>query len=137
MPNEPSPTNLDRLAAKIAQALIAETKKQNCKADEVDNLVTKTLGVLQEEGVYACMLFLFSRSQASEKVIAKVARDQALNLISELPFDWQRPANQADAALQFIVEKVTEQTLPLLLAKETLEQMLIYARYGAKAWKAA
>jgi hypothetical protein len=35
--------------------------------------------------------------------------------------------------LGHISEKVTVDLERLLLAKETLEQMLIYARYGAKA----
>ncbi len=43
-----------------------------------------------------------------------------------------------EAMLAYLAEKVTgDPSLErLLLAKETLEQMLIYARYGAKAWKA-
>jgi len=35
--------------------------------------------------------------------------------------------------LKYITDKVTTDLERLLLAKEVLEQMLIYARYGAKA----
>ena len=38
-----------------------------------------------------------------------------------------------EEVLRHISDKVTVHLERLLLAKETLEQMLIYARYGAKA----
>jgi len=65
--------NLDRLAAKWAQQITNvigkeygrkgnEKKRKTVGADEVDTFSTKALGVLQENGVYAAMLFLHSRS---------------------------------------------------------------------------
>ena len=63
--------NLDRLAALHAQSIVSRTKdvqdgdrlatKQSAR--DVDNVVTKALGVLQEDGVYACALYLLSRSR--------------------------------------------------------------------------
>jgi hypothetical protein len=41
--------------------------------------------------------------------------------------------NRLDKPLPFISEQVTKDLDRLLLAREVLEQMLIYARYGAKA----
>jgi hypothetical protein len=55
-----------------------------------------------------------------------------LNLLSSLPFGWQKPTNNSEI-LPFISEQVTKDLDRLLLAREVLEQMLIYARYGAKA----
>jgi hypothetical protein len=120
--------NLDRLAAQHAQAIIRRTGDE--KAGDVDNTITKALGVLQENGVYACFLYL----KAKEKGNGDIVVDEMLNLLVGLGFDWGKPAsNNAEDVLKHITEKVTVNLERLLLAKETLEQMLIYARYGAKA----
>jgi hypothetical protein len=141
MSNQGNPINLDRLAAERAQAVIRRTRLKiagdalSCEADagDVDNTVTKALGVLQENGVYACMLFLASRPKV-ERPRADVVMDEMLNLLDSLGFDWGKPSSlNAEAVLKHVSDKVTCDLERLLLAKETLEQMLIYARYGAKA----
>ncbi len=120
--------NLDRLAARHAQRLIELTREQ--KAGDVDNTITRTLGVLQENGVYACFLYLL----AKEKDIGMVVVTEMLALLDGLGFGWCQPAdNQAQTVLQHINATVTADLERLLLAREILEQMLIYARYGAKA----
>jgi hypothetical protein len=120
--------NLDRLAAKHAQAIIRRTSDK--KGSEVDNTVTKALGVLQENGIYACFLYLL----AKEKENGRVVVEEMLGLLEDLGFDDQKPNDHsADKVLSFISNQVTGSLERLLLAKETLEQMLIYARYGAKA----
>jgi len=123
--------NLDYLAAKYAQTIIQQT--QNKKASDIENTITKALGVLQEDGVYACFLYLLARDKENGAVVV----DEMLNLLSDLPFSWKKPPtnNQSDAAivLGFISEQVTKDLERLLVAREALEQMLIYARYGAKA----
>ncbi len=125
--------NLDRLAAKYAQKIIHRT--ENKKASDVDNTVTKALGVLQENGVYACFLYLL----AKEKENGTVVVEEMLNLLEGLGFGCGKPGdNRVEQILQYITDKVSGDPERvglerLLLAKETLEQMLIYARYGAKA----
>ncbi|MGH9762579.1 MAG: hypothetical protein ACREDR_42700 [Blastocatellia bacterium] len=121
--------NLDRLAALHAQRIISRTNAK--KPGEIDNMVTKALGVLQENGVYACFLYLMAneKNDAGEVVV-----DEMLEMLSRLGFEWNKPEdNTAQAVLIHITDKVTVDLERLLLAKETLEQMLIYARYGAKA----
>ncbi len=131
-----SQTNLDRLAAQHAQEIIRRAvEEKNAESDKIDNTVTKALGVLQENGVYACFLYLL----AKEGDIGKVVVDELLNLLQGLGFKWNKPMKNgrpdlgAETVLKHINEKVTADLERLLLAKETLEQMLIYARYGAKA----
>lgn len=130
--------NLDRLAAQHAQKIInhaVDEKKVGDKekkklAGNVDNTVTKALGVLQEDGVYACFLYLL----AKEKENGGAVVEEMLDLLEGLGFGWGKPANtKPETVLQHISDKVTADLERLLLAKETLEQMLIYARYGAKA----
>jgi hypothetical protein len=126
--------NLDRLAAKHAQAVIANTK--DSKSSDIENTVTKALGVLQEDGVYACFLYLL----AKEKEPGKKVVEQMLDLLEGLGFGWNKPVKEdrtinllPEVVLKHITDHVTQDLEKLLLSKETLEQMLIYARYGAKA----
>lgn len=120
--------NLDRLAAEYAQNIIKRTKDK--KASDIDNTITKALGVLQENGVYACFLYLLAREKENGSVVV----EEMLNVLNELGFGWGKPADKRpEAVLAHVSEKVTADLERLLLAKETLEQMLIYARYGAKA----
>jgi hypothetical protein len=120
--------NLDRLAAEHAQNIIMATREQN--ASDVDNTITRALGVLQEHGVYACFLFLLAKEKSNGRTVVQ----QMLKLLDELGFGWGQPVDQKpETILKHISEKVSVDLERLLLAKETLEQMLIYARYGAKA----
>jgi hypothetical protein len=136
--------NLDLLAAETAQKIIADTTDGQ-KAAEVDNLITKALGVLQENGVYAGLLYLYSRS-AGEQPIAKQIRLRLLHLTSDFaltPPTDRRVGNkvvvedaQASAALQFLTDHICNDLDRLLMIKQLWEQTLIYARYGAKAREA-
>ncbi len=126
--------NLDLLAARTAQAIITDTSKQG--AAEVDNLITKALGVLQENGVYAGLLYLYSRTNATDKPIAEQTRLKLLSLISELGLP--KPVRtDASTALKFLTDNICYDLDRLLLVKQLWEQTLIYARYGAKARSAA
>lgn len=121
--------NLDRLAAQYAQAVI-RTARNNNLAKDIENSVTKALGVLQEEGIFACFLYLKAKEEKNGDVIV----DEMLNLLDALGFGWGKPAsNKAEDVLSYITDKVTVNLERLILAKDILERMLIYARYGAKA----
>lgn len=125
--------NLDYLAARHAQQLV---EKLNTKEAEIT--FTKTLGVLQENGVYACFLYLYAREKKKDKEKEKehgeVVVNEMLALLAALGFPTPLPdSSQKDTVLNYIAERVTGDLHRLLLAKEALEQMLIYARYGAKA----
>ncbi len=129
--NNATQKNLDRLAAEYAQKVI------NCcpkgpEIKDMENTVTKALGILQENGVYACFLYLLAKEDEKGKVVV----DKMLDLLNQLNFGWGKPSDlSAEKVLHYINDKVVVNLERLLLAKETLEQMLIYARYGAKACK--
>lgn len=132
-------TNLDRLAAQCAQAIIErvvdndETQQRKSKAQlaaDLDNTLTKALGVLQEHGVYACFLYLW----AKEKDYGKAVSEEMLRLIEQMDLYHEKPAGESvEHVLRYISETVTADLEKLLLVKETLELALIYGRYGAKA----
>lgn len=64
---------LDQNAAQYAQKIIKKAKESS-QHERLDAFVTKVLAVLQEQGVYACMLFLYSRSD-TEKPKARIIRE--------------------------------------------------------------
>lgn len=144
---------LDRLAAWQAQNILKAIKSLNdnrkkdekeLKAKEVFNLATKALGVLQENGIYAAALFLLSRSDRERK-LADCLMDAILLFLArideEMGFKWgpcphDNPKQRFQDILPYLADTVAAKMQPLLLAKEALEQMLIYTRYGAQAWDA-
>lgn len=126
--------NLDVIAAEAAQAIITETVQK--KPGEVENLITKTLGILQENGVYAALLYLYSRTDTTNKPIAEKTREKLLSLTARLGLP-ESPNNNATTALKFLTESICNDLDRLLLVKQLWEQTLIYARYGAKARSAA
>ncbi len=140
-----SNNNLDWHAAFAGQEIIKNTKKywnikerkeNEIKASEVENLATKALGVLQENGVYAVLLYLYSRSD-KEQHIAKPIRIQLLELTRLLKFspptDTKEKPVDAEQVLEFLTKYICNDLDILLLVKQLWEQTLIYARYGAKA----
>ncbi|MCD6387856.1 MAG: hypothetical protein J7L69_00490 [Desulfobulbaceae bacterium] len=158
-----STLNLDKLAARQAQAIVQDVLKkaqeeaeneakkrrknqtetqhdvqalQKKRIDTLERLATKALGVLQARGVYACMLFLYSRSSEEAKVAPSI-RVQFLEALKVLPvFTDETVPDDAQAALKFYSDNVAGNTLDtLLLVRDLYEQTLIYARYHAKALK--
>jgi hypothetical protein len=131
--------HLDWIAAKYAQDIIKNTEYK--KPKEVENSVTKALGVLQENGVYACFLYLLAKEKPTDedkkkkqKSTGEVLVEYMLDLLDSLKIDWGKPSSKkAEDILSHIVSNDKINLERLLLTKETLEQMLIYARYGAKA----
>lgn len=129
--------NLDRLAALHAQAIIEHTRSKD--KEDVENVMTKALGVFQEQGVYAGMLYLLSRSNATEQPIAQAARNELVELLNDpdlQPFGLTYPGaiNNTHALLNHFVDPVGAAPVQtLLLVKSLFEQTLTYARYGAKA----
>ncbi|MFZ5909637.1 MAG: hypothetical protein ACOYYU_06450 [Chloroflexota bacterium] len=115
--------NLDYLAARRAQELIGTLKKEGIKIKDAENSLTKALGVLQENGVYACFLYLLAR----EKEIGPTVIKQMRELLRDVGVQVTSRDNLEYAA------ELTADLPTLLLAKEALERFLTYARYGAKA----
>ena len=140
-----SNNNLDWHAALAGQEIIKTTKthwnkgkEEETKANDVENLATKALGVLQENGVYAVLLYLYSRS-GSEQHLAKPILVQLLELTKLLKISpptgtKEKPVDaKAEQALKFLADDICNDLDSLLLVKQLWEQTLIYARYGAKA----
>ena len=134
--------NIDQLAARHAQNMISSTPNDKKSIDTLNRLVTKTLGVLQEQGLYAMMLFLFSRT-GDEKKNAPIIRKELIEMLSKLPVfssitipnSKSKDAEKSDReVLEFYSsDNVIGDIDTLFLVRDLYEQTLIYTRYGAKA----
>lgn len=122
--------NLDVYAARSAQEIIAKTNEKTPK--EVENLITKTLGVLQENGVYACLLYLYSCSDRGDNDVGGIIR---INLINILEYLNKTPPKgvESKVMLRYFGDEICNDLDIILMTKQLWEQTLIYARYGAKA----
>ncbi len=130
---------LDRCCAQYGWQMAEQAKgkmDQDPKSRNAETLITKSLGVLQENGVYAFFLYLASRgkkekegAEAIKRLAAKLLRDvqiPAFHLNSD-PLEAVRGSNDGETC------GLADDLDNLLLTKRLLEQALIYARYHAKA----
>ncbi len=117
-------SNLDLTSAKIGFSIV-EQFKQKDDFDKLENVSTKALGVLIEEGLLAYFVWLESRGER-EKKYAEVIRDKSLELLKNAKLTEKN--NSIDAALD-----ISSNIQKTLLARQLLERMLVYARYRAKA----
>ena len=119
--------NLDAACALLGHEL--GTSGQNPK--DTENSITKALGVLEEQGVYALFLYLHAREKGlgarfSEELM-KFLRSENVGLVGE---HWN---DKPFGALQNLATNLDD----LLFARDLLHQVLVYARYHAKAAQAA
>lgn len=126
--------NLDLTAARMAQKIIQKCQDQKCEPEKTENLVTKTAGVVQENGVYAGLLFLFTRSDKHDQKVAGFIVETLMSNAREIA-SYRGNVSSNTEKLVFLAEHICASQARLRLAKLTWEQSLIYARYGAKAWK--
>ena len=131
MSNEVKTFDLDLHAAEFSQTIIANVLGIKEKPGDTENLITKALGVLQENGVYACALFLYART--TDKRIAEQVRNGLFQMTKQLGLEPPQNADWQDG-LKFVSGKICDDLDRLLLVRQLWEQTLIYARYGAKAW---
>ncbi len=122
-----STVNLDQLCAKYGWEIA--DKVHQAIGKNAENHITKSLGVLQGDGVYAFFLYQASRGQR-EKPGADRLKEQAVAFLREAGI---AAFQNADDPLAAVREHLAGDLDQLLLAKRLLEQALIYARYHVKA----
>ncbi|BCV26026.1 hypothetical protein [Gelria sp. Kuro-4] len=146
--------SLDFLAAECSQKISAaiDPTDGNKKAQDMENLITKALGVLQEQGVYALFLFLLWRcgsgdeGENDEKRAAAVLVSELLVMLGKEPLgalqigyldkiDSASVSKQKTKILSHVADHIVRKNDTLFLVRDLFEQALIYARYTAKASK--
>ncbi|MEJ5376503.1 MAG: hypothetical protein WHX93_07985 [bacterium] len=103
----------------------AELGRNLAEDNGIDEKVfTAALAVLEEQGPYACFLYLKARQgEAGERIGRKAAE-----FLSKVFSDQ----NQGNDALAF-VKGLADDLDQLLFARDLLRQAFVYARYHAKA----
>jgi hypothetical protein len=131
--------NLDLLCAEFGQKIAEKVKDEN--------IIRDALSVLQEDGIYACFLYLLSKGDKKSEEDKKSKEYKMRELKDSL---WKflkhnrNPISRINRISSF--EKIEKNNIyealsplsnsleDLLFAKELLERTLIYARYHAKAY---
>ena len=121
--------NLDKLCAKYGYEFAKEVSQTfNSDAKKAESLLTKALGVLQEQGLYAFALFCESRGSAESNGAKKIT-EITTKLLNELNL-----INNTNLLEEIRKDNGLASRLEdLILAIQMLEKSLIYARYHAKA----
>ena len=135
--------NLDQLCAQFGYQIADAVNEKFHKQADTENLITKSLGILQEDGVYAFFLYLASQIKPNDqgKNRSGAARALANQAADLLKHDWLELIQVSDSEDRYKEAMNTMRTEngltgnlgQLLFAKRLLEQALIYARYHAKA----
>ena len=117
--------NLDYYCMKYGQKICDSSDE---KKSDKENLVTKALGVLQENGVYAMFLYLETKNK---KKIAASCRDKIKEMLKEkdIGIYTGSPAENEFYWIQDIAKDLDK----LLFVKQLCQQTLTYARYHIKA----
>lgn len=126
--------HLDLEAAKTAQSIMKDVKPTKEAVREAEDLITKALGVIQENGPYAAIVFLCSKI-SGEKDMPSVVRRNLLDLAEALGTASLTKSGDVRKVLDSVVKSVSADTDALLLVKEAWEQTLIYARHSAQSLK--
>lgn len=160
--------NLDRVCALTSQDFLygektcvlgrEVAKGKKVEAKDVEGLVTKALGVLQEQGVYAFVLFLYSRSGDNkqphdmnpESFAASALLVNLMNMLNRKEFralgvaflennetvdvELDTINSKKGMILRHFAEMIASDLDTLLAVKRLFEGTLIYTRYGAKAF---
>ena len=128
--------NLEPLAALAANEMAGHDPK---RANDAENIITKSLAVLAEQGLYAFGLFLATRKAKEQNPAQRIDR-KARELLRTTDLDGadQTTASTMPDFYRSITaprpgESATEALRRILLAKQLLEMALTYGRYAAKA----
>ena len=145
--------NLEPLAASAANKIVNTSLSKNAEATEVENIVTKSLGVLTEQGIYALGLFLATRKRnkdehkrndrKSDAIVADSIHLYLASLLKETYLFTDSLKNKQDVITDFYREitapneneSSVDALRRILLIKQIFETTLTYARYAAKAAK--
>jgi len=109
--------NLDYISAEYGQE-IPKIKKD-------DTAIQKALGVLQEDGLFAFVLFI---EYKKDKIYDRIQKETT-SLLNDIGL------NPNKENLRKNIQEITRNIDDMFLAKDLIEKTLVYARYHAKALK--
>lgn len=121
---------LDMICAEYGNRIITEIEPK--EKNKIESFITKALGVLQEDGLYAFAIYTKSKKgdEGVEKKTAKILFNKSYELLKDSKIAL---LTNCDDFLKGIRTDLSNNLNHLLFAKELLERTLVYARYHAKA----
>jgi len=123
--NENNLLILDKECFSTGVSIVGSIKNE--EKTKIENVIQKSLGVVQEDGIFAFIIYLKSIKRAGEKDVA----EKIIENIKKLLQDMEIITHNNDDIEEF--KKLGEDMNNMLLAKDLIERTLIYARYHAKA----
>ena len=137
-----STENIDQKAMLAAGRVLAAAQGQISanmyKIADVENLATKGLGVVLEQGIYAGLLFFYSKKKdttPAQLMIGELLK-LSIDLVPALNSVRIDPNKSLDA-LGYLAKTVCADLRQTIWVKTVWEQTLTYVRYGAKALEKA
>jgi len=120
--------NLDYICINCAQSII---NSKNKEVKELENNLRKSLGILQEDGVYAMFLWLEDKDKNIRGAIINLLLNESNIKKFLLPDSSNFPNNDF---IQFCekLREVAKDIDKLLFLKKLLERTLTYALYHAR-----
>jgi len=112
--------NLDYICAKYGHDIPTKSK-------DVETTIQKSLGVLQEDGLFAFILYLESKNSDVNKRV----KNETAKLLHEVGLTY----DTNDRNMREKILEITKNIDDMFLAKDLIEKTLVYARYRAKALK--
>lgn len=130
--------NLEPICARHGMYLVGEDipEVKAIKLADRENVITRALGVLVENGIYAMTVFLMSSNKPKydEFVLRGLAALLADKDVALLPDrGWKEKSGLRE--LLEAMRGITEDLPRLLLARKIMEGALTFARYHCKALK--
>ena len=131
--------NLEPVCARYGMDLVTLYKDEKTGLDDRENIVTKALGVLVENGVYAMTVFLLTCNKDKFGLhvltsLTSLLTDDKVHLISKKDVP-PGAGRESMLARLTAMRRLTEDMETLFMARRVLEGALTFARYHCKALK--
>jgi len=123
------PRNLDHEAALAAQAIL-DDPGVGPRAKSLENVLRRTAAILQEQGIYAAILYLHAKEKDLGAPVAKHLLHLCVSIAGGELSDDAKPTAQ----LAYLTERVTNNISNTLLVRHIWEQTLVYGIYHCKTF---
>ena len=127
--------NIDRLCAELGFSI----PQVNLDKSKQENTIQKALGVLSQDGIFACMIWLESRNSLNpvannvDDITAKNIHEKSSMLLKRMKLvedslDYKKLRDELTRS-----NGILEDIHQMFLVKQVFERMLTYALYRAKS----
>ena len=124
--NKVKPRNLDKISAEYGFKVVNKLK-DNVKSTSIINMANKSIGILQENGIYAYFIWLDARTNADDKEVGKELKQISKKMLVRTGFFDSNRFN-----VDRLMKKIGSNFDQMVFIKQLIQSMLTYALYRAK-----